>query len=245
MAVYEKRLTKEEWGRFANKDMINDMLWAIENDTVSCWTKEILRLTKEGDKCLEIGCGTGQTVGYLAVNGRKVDAVDYSKDSITLVEELFKRLNIKDSRCICQDAVNTELPFKENEFDVIYSCGLLEHFEREERVVMLKKWKRFSKTMISMVPNSASLAYHMGKNMMEEAETWEYGKELPQNSLKDEFFEAGYSDIREYSIGSEHALNFLPKKHPLRKVLLKLIKSGINLDIYHQGYLLVTLGKSC
>lgn len=51
--------------------------------------------------------------------------------------------------------------------------------------------------------------------------------------------------MREYTIGAEHALAFLPEEHYLRKALqLWLLESrqlGME-DICGQGYLLVTIG---
>ena len=107
---------------------------------------------------------------------------------------------------------------------------------------MLSKWRRFSNTMISMIPNASSIAYHYGKNKLEDAGKWKYGMELPQNTIKDEYTEAGYVNIEEHTIGSKHALGFLPKFDPLRIQLEKLIRKGVDLEKYHQGYLLVTIG---
>ena len=99
--------------------------------------------------------------------------------------------------------------------------------------------------MISMIPNAASIAYRTGKAMMEQQGVWSYGLELPQYSLGSEFEQAGIHTVREYTIGAEHALAFLPEEHYLRKALqLWLLESrqlGVE-DICGQGYLLVTIG---
>lgn len=99
--------------------------------------------------------------------------------------------------------------------------------------------------MISMIPNAASIAYRTGKAMMEQQGIWSYGLELPQYSLGCEFEQAGIHNVKEYTIGAEHALMFLPEEHYLRKALqLWLLESkqyGVQ-DICGQGYLLVTIG---
>lgn len=242
MTSYTEGLTCEQWSQLLDLNQLERIIENIKNDKVNCWTKEMYNLTNRDNKCLEIGCGTGQTVGYLGYKGRIVTAVDYSEKSIAMTRNIFSNLGLKNSRCICQDAINEDLSFGDGEFDVVYSCGLLEHFEKAERIRILKKWRHFSKMMVAMIPNAASLAYHYGKNIMEETGKWTYGKELPQNTIKDEFIQAGYTNIREYTIGSLHALDFLPKRHPLRKQLEKMIKTGIDLDRFYQGYLLVTIG---
>ena len=97
--------------------------------------------------------------------------------------------------------------------------------------------------MISIIPNAASLAYRVGKALMEESGTWEYGLELPQYSLYQEFFEAGFYVTREYTIGEAHALNFLPPSHYLHQALTRWQKENPCEDNCGQGYLLVTVGE--
>lgn len=240
MSDKKAALSKEQWSEHCHIDLAEKITKDICNDNVPCWTRELLKLTCEGEKCLEIGCGTGQTSAYLSKYGRNITAIDYSEDSIALVNELSKRIN-KGIETKCLDATK-ELPFKNDEYDVVFHCGLLEHFEKPDRINMLTNWRRFSKKMISMVPNAASLPYRVGKQIMECNGTWKYGLEIPQFSLMDEFIAAGYSEIREYTIGTDHALTFLPKRHYLYKSLQKLMKENINLDEYGQGYLLVTIG---
>ena len=94
-----------------------------------------------------------------------------------------------------------------------------------------------------MIPNASSVPYRVGKQIMEENGTWEYGFEKPRHSLANEFIKAGITNVREYTIGTEWALNFLPKKHYVRKYYEKLLKDGYNLDEMMQGYLLVTIGE--
>ena len=93
-----------------------------------------------------------------------------------------------------------------------------------------------------MIPNAMSLPYMIGKKIMEDNGTWEYGLELPQSSLREEFLVAGYSNIQEYTIGTKHALNFLPLHHHLRATIEKLLLDNYDLDNIGQGYLLVTIG---
>lgn len=240
MSDKKAALSKEQWSEHCRIDLAEKITKDICNDNVPCWTRELLKLTSEGEKCLEIGCGTGQTSAYLSKYGRNITAIDYSENSIALVNEISKRID-KGIETKCLDATK-ELPFQNDEYDVVFHCGLLEHFEKPDRINMLKNWRRFSKKMISMVPNAASLPYRVGKQIMESNGTWKYGLEIPQLSLADEFIAAGYSEIKEYTIGTEHALSFLSKRHYLYKSLQKLLKENIDLDEYGQGYLLVTIG---
>jgi hypothetical protein len=96
--------------------------------------------------------------------------------------------------------------------------------------------------MVSMVPNANCIAYREGKAIMEKNGTWEYGFEVPLYSQIDEFIAAGWEFEKEYTIGLEHALNFLNAGSSLRKELYNWIKYKNTEDNAGQGYLLVTIG---
>lgn len=70
------------------------------------------------------------------------------------------------------------------------------------------------------------------------------GKELPQPTLIEEFIEAGYCELREYTIGAEEALAFLPENHYMRAAFERWYAEERSEDIFGQGYLLVTIGKA-
>lgn len=243
MEKYEKRLDEEQWGELYNKEQAEQVINGILTEQVFCWTEELLKISAEGDKMCEVGCGSGQSAAYLQRHGRKVTAHDFSKECVELVNVINSHLNLG-MNVVCADATKP-LPFAKKEFDYIYQCGLLEHFHTDERIDLLKNWSHYTKHMISMIPNAASIAYRTGKAMMEQQGVWSYGLELPQYSLGSEFEQAGIHNVREYTIGAEHALAFLPEEHYLRKALqLWLLESrqlGME-DICGQGYLLVTIG---
>lgn len=243
MEEYSKALEKDEWGSLYNKQMCSQVVKTIEEEDVFCWTQELLRISKEGDCMCEVGCGSGQSAAYLQKHNRKVTAVDYSENCVELVELVNQKMDLG-MRIVCAD-VTEPLPFVEKEFDYIYQCGLLEHFKGEERINLLRNWSRYTKHMISMIPNAGSISYRTGKALMEKYGSWEFGMELPQYSLGLEFDKAGIKNIREYTIGAEHALSFLPLNHYLRNALERWIAERTELgvdDLCGQGYLLVTVG---
>ena len=109
-------------------------------------------------------------------------------------------------RVVSADATKP-LPFEEKEFDFIYQCGLLEHFSHRGENCPVKKLETVHETYGFYDPNAASIAYRTGKAMMEQQGIWSYGLELPQYSLGCEFEQAGIHNIKEYTIGAEHAFN--------------------------------------
>lgn len=96
--------------------------------------------------------------------------------------------------------------------------------------------------MISMILNANSLAYRAGKLLQEASGDWVYGMELPQETMKYEFLAARYRAVREYTIGAEDALSFLPEGHYLRMAMQQWFVEHPQ-DLFGQGYLLCTIGE--
>lgn len=242
-----KRLTPKEWGQHYNAQMTDAVVRGVLEKRYSTQTQEMLKLTKPHERVLEIGCGSGATTLTLASEGRECTAMDNAPDAVALVSTAAQSLHL--ACCDVQFADATSpLPFADNAFDVAFQAGLLEHFHREERIRLLSLWGRVSRRMVSLIPNAASLAYRLGKARMERKNTWPYGLEMPQYSLAQDFAAAGFAVCNEYTVGETHALEFLPRWHPLRLMLAALFSSGILEDNGGQGYLLVTVGvkhESC
>lgn len=239
---YDKPLTSDEWAKQANLKQLEKVINCIEKKEIQVWAEEICKIIPVGSKALEIGCGTGISSLWLANNGRNVTALDYTDESIELVRAAANKLHIT-INTLKFDATK-ELPFEKKEFDYAFQCGLLEHFDTDEQIRLLRLWSKNCKVMVSMIPNSSSIAYRIGKEIMEKNGSWQWGLEIPRKTLVREYRKAGYKNIREYSIGSEWALRFLPEGHYLKETINRLIKEDYDLDGMMQGYLLVTIGES-
>jgi polysaccharide pyruvyl transferase WcaK-like protein/ubiquinone/menaquinone biosynthesis C-methylase UbiE/glycosyltransferase involved in cell wall biosynthesis len=236
-------LSDIEWSRLYDRTLVDRIYKNIQSGNLSAQSTEMLRLSQENDRILEIGCGSGATTAYLSQNKRICTALDYQDESLILTKALCDKLGCH-VHTVKADA-RTALPFEANEFDIAFQAGLLEHFDREERIEMLSLWRPCCRKMVSLIPNAASLGYRMGKGLMEKSGTWRYGKEMPQYSLIREFEEAGYKVIDEYTVGEKNAVNFLPKTHYLREALEKwFMEMDICGDNCGQGYLLVTIGEN-
>lgn len=242
MNDYSKPLDNVGWSAHYNLDKLDSVVKGIMSDNVSIWSDELIKMTTEGEKVLEIGCGSGTSSLWLAKHNRIVTALDYTESAVALVKAASEKIGLTSLHVVLADATK-ELPFAENEFDVAFQSGLLEHFSTEEQISLLKNWKHICKRMISMIPNASSIPYRVGKQIQEENGTWEYGLEMPKHSLAREFTAAGIQVEREYTIGTEWALKFLPPKHYVSKCFMKMRTQGINLDEIMQGYLLVTIGN--
>jgi len=196
-----------------------------------------------GDRVLEVASGTGEMSLTLAVAGRQVTILDISLDSLSFSQRCARELGVR-LGSVCADATRP-LPFHDDQFDCVWSSGLLEHFTSEERRTMLCQWARVTRGhVINLVPNAACVAYRVGKALQEEIGQWRYGRELPIASLREDYEAAGLRMLREYSVGARHALEFLPEKHPLRRALAAWLPAGAAEppEDLRQGYLLVAVG---
>jgi ubiquinone/menaquinone biosynthesis C-methylase UbiE len=90
-------------------------------------------LNKNGICCLELGSGRGTLSMYLADDGHNVTLVDLSKTALALADSNFKRSNLKSPHLVNADVRNTEL--KSEDYECVFSVGLLEHFENPKPVL--------------------------------------------------------------------------------------------------------------
>ncbi|MEW5858706.1 MAG: class I SAM-dependent methyltransferase [Cyanobacteriota bacterium] len=82
---------------------------------------------------LEIGFAPGKTLAWVAkILKAKVAGVDYSESGVIFSKKLFNTLNI-DADLRCEDVFSTT--FQPQSFDIVYSVGVIEHFEDPKPIV--------------------------------------------------------------------------------------------------------------
>ncbi len=73
------------------------------------------------DRVLDLGCGDGRAARALAGRCRQVVGVDISRGALRAA-----RAHSPDGRWLCA-SLESELPFADSSFDVLYCCEVIEH----------------------------------------------------------------------------------------------------------------------
>jgi ubiquinone/menaquinone biosynthesis C-methylase UbiE len=83
-----------------------------------------------GTQLLEVGCGMGIDLGYFINQGFKGTGIDLAQEHLRLAQEFFINKKIK-ANLFHQNAES--LRFPENQFDCVYSLGVLHHTENPQK----------------------------------------------------------------------------------------------------------------
>ena len=84
-----------EGGKLYNSDTVESLVSGIRTGNVSVWSKELVRITKTDEKILEIGCGTGVTSVWLAMQRRKAVALDFSKEALACAQGVAEKCHVE------------------------------------------------------------------------------------------------------------------------------------------------------
>ena len=112
---------------------LNQMQLAFRNH----WSlfNELMKnpLFNQGKRVLEVGCGRGSLSCYFSDAGYDCTLLDHSESVIEIAQKIFELNNLKATFCV-GDA--NSLPFEDKSFDIVFSIGLLEHFEDIEPPIL-------------------------------------------------------------------------------------------------------------
>jgi ubiquinone/menaquinone biosynthesis C-methylase UbiE len=130
---------------------------------------------------LEVGCGSGRG---LRVFRNNATGIDFSSKALDRAKTELAGKNVK---LVKGDA--RKLPFKEREFDLVFSSGLLEHFKngKREDQKILDEHIRVAKrggTVIISVPNTFCPWYVLAKYVMSLFNKYPYPDERSYNILE-------------------------------------------------------------
>lgn len=87
---------------------------------------------------LDCGCSNGQAVKTFQKNHKRAFGIDVSTIAIRLAQEKFGTIN-------CNVSSVLDIPFKDNFFDAVFTCDMLEHLMPEDVDQAIKEIKRVAK----------------------------------------------------------------------------------------------------
>jgi ubiquinone/menaquinone biosynthesis C-methylase UbiE len=94
------------------------------------WLYNAAEFTKhQGEKVLEVGCGTGADLLQFAKHGALATGVDLTANHVELARIRVGEL------AVVQQADARHLPFEDESFNYVYSHGVLHHCDEPEQVV--------------------------------------------------------------------------------------------------------------
>ena len=160
-----------------------------------------------GKSVLEIGCGTGINSVFMARAGANVTFLDSSREALQIVKKALDEFSLK-GELVCENAFNHGF---RNEFDIVHSEGVIEHFIGEYRQQILDMHSVATKKggkVVVIVPNMKCAPYRIGKFLSEKTGTWLYGNEYPytQKELGRRLVKSGL-DVQRLQ-GAEFALSY-------------------------------------
>jgi len=133
-----KKLKRDAWDEiFKNK---GKMFIAPQEDI-----PKIVKLLKKHDvkRVLDLGCGSGRHLIYLAKRGFDVFGLDISKHGVKIAKTWLKREGLKANLRIGN--IYEKLPYKNNFFDAIISTQTLHHGKIGEIRKLIKEMERILK----------------------------------------------------------------------------------------------------
>ncbi len=115
------------------------------------FARRILRFSGPISSALEVGCGSASTLARLAARtGGDCHGVDRNVAVIEAARATYPTLRLETGDLF-------ELPYAPKSFDVVFSIGLLEHFELEDQVKILETHIRLARRAVVLMTPADSL----------------------------------------------------------------------------------------
>lgn len=101
-------------------------------------------------RILDVGCGVGATLIYLAALGYDVWGIDKEPEVVELAREHLDMFG-SPARAMLGDAWNLSAL---GTFDLAFSIGVLEHFDPDDFVLLLREQAKVARYVFTVVPTS-------------------------------------------------------------------------------------------
>jgi 2-polyprenyl-3-methyl-5-hydroxy-6-metoxy-1,4-benzoquinol methylase len=113
------------------------------------FVEELARWVKVGCRVLEVGSGSGVLGTSLALAGVKVVSLDNDQEILNMAKVNAGVMGVE-IEYVFGDAL--KLPFADGEFDLVWSHGLVEHFDDAEFAQVVSEHRRVGKMVVIGLP---------------------------------------------------------------------------------------------
>ncbi len=129
------KVTAQDWDQvWKSKSILMKILDNMRQIfTESLYKKVFQPYINKNTKILELGCGSSTTSLYIAPKIKQFTGLDTSNEALSLSKLNAKKLNVKNAKFVKGDCFH--IPFKDNSFDIVWSQGLLEHFDNPQGIM--------------------------------------------------------------------------------------------------------------
>ena len=100
-------------------------------------------------RVLDVGCGAGIFTSLLAHRGYAATGIDNDADLIALAREMVEYLR---STAVIEEASAFDLSRYHGQFDLVYSLGVVEHFDRTTTVKLVREQAQCAPKVVVVVP---------------------------------------------------------------------------------------------
>ncbi|MBM3292700.1 class I SAM-dependent methyltransferase [Candidatus Bathyarchaeota archaeon] len=175
--------------------------WApVTNSTLLQCINEVMGGNITGKKILEVGCGKAGDSLALTRMGADCYVLDFSNTALTISRNLAEGQKVK---LISVMADAKALPFADNSFDLVFSQGLIEHYQPPDLLISeQKRVVRPGGFVLIDVPQLFSLQA-ISKRILMGIGRWPFGweKDYTENQLKEILDKLGLEFVTSYGWG--------------------------------------------
>lgn len=196
------------------------------------WWVPLIHYMPMGSHLIEFGCCGASTALNLASSSMRYtfSLLDFNATAITVAKQRFLELEryvgfSTLAEFYVHDVLEPlprKLILSSNDRPtsnrIAYSLGLLEHFETDDIIRVLKNQRECASVIINAVPNARCLPYVNWKKKLEDANDWPYGYEEPKtrDEMTDLYDAAGFRVDATFSMGD----NFITQNTDERYLLV-------------------------
>jgi SAM-dependent methyltransferase len=120
-------------------------------------------------RLLEIGAGSGTVAVHLTNRGYDTTIVDNSREMLDIARHVRDAIGVNTQ---IVEADLRQLPFPTNSFDVIYSHGVMEHFNDNDIESILRHHLIIASRVVFAVPSTQYTTKFYGDERFMNAKTW-------------------------------------------------------------------------